>query len=178
MSIFEFLTVAISIVLALGLSLLISSIPHVFDPKKRDWLHALLFVLFVFFHIVVWWRVWMLNVVTSWNIVQFTILIGSPLSLYLGATALVSSTPDQIDDWEAYFLERGQWVFAAMAATILFGVLRSYYILGAVAEWWGFLALAVYGGAALTKSRHVHIAVTLAAIVFLGLLLSRDFTAV
>ena len=178
MSIFEFLTVAISIVLALGLSLLISSIPHVFDPRKRDWLHALVFVLFVFFHIVVWWRVWMLNVVTSWNIVQFTILIGSPLSLYLGATALVSSTPDQIDDWEAYFLERGQWVFAAMAAAILFGILRSYYILGVVAEWWGFLALAVYGGAALTKSRHVHIAVTLVAIVFLGLLLSRDFTAV
>ena len=178
MTIFEFLTVAISIVLALGLSLLISSIPHVFAPQKRDWLHALLFLLFIFFHIVVWWRVWMLNAVTSWNILQFTILIGSPLSLYLGATALVSGAPAQIDDWKTYFLDRSQWVFAALAATILFGILRSYYILGVLPEWWGFLGLAVYGGAALTKSRQVHIAVTLLAIVFLGVLLSRDFIAV
>lgn len=178
MSIFEFLTVAISIVLALGLSLLISSIPHVFDPKKRDWLHSLFFVLLVFSHIVVWWRVWMLNSVSSWNIVQFTILIGSPLSLYLAATALVSSTPHQISDWRAHFSERGQWVFAALAATILFGILRSHYILGVMPEWWGFLALVVYGGAALSRRRDVHIAATLMAIVFPGKLLSRDFNAV
>jgi hypothetical protein len=178
MSIFEFLTVAISIVLALGLSLLISSIPHVFDPKKRDWLHSLFFLILVFAHIVVWWRVWMLNAVSSWNIIQFTILLGSPLSLYLAATALVSSAPDQVSDWRAYFSERGQWVFAAFAATILFGILRSYYILGVMPEWWGFLALAVYTGASLSKRREIHVAVTLLAFVFLGLLLSRDFNAV
>ena len=108
MSIFEFLTVAISIVLALGLSLLISSIPHVFDAKKRDWLHALVFLLLVFAHIVVWWRVWILNSVSSWNIVQFMILIGSPLSLYLAASALVSSTPGQVSDWKTYFSDHSQ----------------------------------------------------------------------
>jgi hypothetical protein len=125
MSIFEFLTVAISIILALGLSLLISSIPHVFSPRKRDWLHASVFLLLTFSHIVVWWRVWLLNSVSSWNIVQFMILIGSPLSLYLAATAIVSNRPDQIDDWRSYFSERGQWAFAALAAAILFGILRS-----------------------------------------------------
>ena len=40
MSIFEYLTVAVSIVLALGLSKLVSSIPYVFDRRKRDWLHS------------------------------------------------------------------------------------------------------------------------------------------
>jgi hypothetical protein len=178
MSIFEFLTVAISIILALGLSLLISSIPHVFSPTKRDWLHASVFVFLTFAHIVVWWRVWLLNSVTNWNIIQFMILIGSPLSLYLAATAIVSNRPDQIDDWRSYFSERGQWAFAALAATIFFGLLRSYYILGVMAEWWGFLALVVYAGAALTKKREIHIAATIMLIVFLGLLLSRDFSAV
>jgi hypothetical protein len=178
MSIFEFLTVAISIVLALGLSLLISSIPHVFDPKKRDWLHTLFFILLVFSHIVVWWRVWMLNVVSSWNIIQFTILIASPLSLYLASSALVSHAPDQIDDWKTHFSDRCQWIFAALAATVFFGILRSYYILGVMPEWWGFLALAVYVGAAFSRRREVHVAATLLAIVFLGFLLSRDFSAV
>ncbi|NIV18328.1 MAG: hypothetical protein GWN47_07905 [Woeseiaceae bacterium] len=178
MSIFEFLTVAISIVLALGLSLLISSIPHVFDPKKRDWLHSFIFLLLIFSHVVVWWRVWMLNSVSSWNIIQFMILIGSPLSLYLAATALVSTTPHRIDDWKAYFSDRSQWFFAAFAATIFFGILRSYYILGVMPEWWGFLALAVNSGAALSKSREIHIAVAFSLIVFLGILLTRDFNAI
>jgi len=177
MSIFEFLTVAVSIVLALGLSLLISSIPHVFSPKKRDWLHASVFVLLIFSHIVVWWRVWILNSVSSWNIVQFMILIGSPLSLYLAATALVSNLPDQVEDWRSYFSDRGQWAFAALGSAVFFGILRSYYILGVVPEWWGFTALALYAGAALTRKREVHIAVTALSIVFLGLLLSRDFSA-
>jgi hypothetical protein len=177
MSIFEFITVAVSIVLALGLSLLISSIPHVFSPKKRDWLHESVFVLLVFSHIVVWWRVWILNSVSSWNIVQFMILIGSPLSLYLAATALVSNRPDQVDDWKSYFSDHVQWAFAALAAAIFFGILRSYYIIGVVPEWWGFLALVLYAGAALTRKREIHIGVTALSIVFLGLLLSRDFSA-
>ena len=177
MSIFEFLTVAVSIVLALGLSRLISSIPYVFDPQKRDWLHALLFVLLIVAHIVVWWRVWILNVVPSWNFLQFTILIGSPLSLYLAATALVSSAPDRISDWRSYFADRSNWVFAAFTAAIFFGLLRSYFILGTTPAWWSSLALVIYGGAALSKRREVHIGVILVMFVFLGLLLSRDFTA-
>lgn len=177
MSIFEFLTVAVSIVLALGLSLLISSIPHVFDRQKRDWLHALIFVLLIVSHIVVWWRVWILNVVPSWNFLQFAILIGSPLSLYLTATALVSSTPDKISDWGSYFASRSRWVFAAFTAVIIFGLLRSYFILEATPAWWGFLALVFVGGAALSKRREFHVGVILMMFVFLGLLMSRDFTA-
>lgn len=120
----------------------------------------------------------MLHVVSSWNIVQFTILIASPLSLYLASSALVSLAPGQVGDWKAHFADRSQWIFAAFAATIFFGILRSYYILGVIPEWWGFLALAVYAGAALSRRREVHIAATLLAIVFLGILLSRDFSAV
>ena len=178
MSIFEFLTVAVSIVLALGLSRLISSIPYVFDPRKRDWVHALIFVLLVVGHIVVWWRVWFLNVVSSWNILQFAILLGSPLSLYLAATALVSSTPDRISDWKSYFADRSHWVIAAITTVIFFGLLRSYFILGTMPAWWSFLAFAFYGGAALSKRREVHIGVILLTFVYFGLLLSRDFTAV
>ncbi len=178
MSIFEFLTVAVSIVLALGLSRLISSIPYVFDPRKRDWVHALIFVLLVVAHIVVWWRVWLLNVVSSWNILQFAILIGSPLSLYLAATALVSSTPDRISDWKSHFADRSHWVIAAITTAVFFGLLRSYFILGTMPEWWSFLALAFYGGAVLSKRREVHIGLILLTFVYFGLLLSRDFTAV
>lgn len=176
MSIFEFLTVAVSIVLALGLSKLISSVPYVFDAQKRDWLHALFFVLLVVAHIVVWWRVWFLNVVSSWNILQFAILMGSPLSLYLAATALVSNTPAQVSDWKAYLADQSHWVIAAITSVLFFGLLRSYFILRVTPEWWSILMFALYAGAALSKRRIVHVVIVLLTLVYLGLLLSRDFT--
>jgi hypothetical protein len=177
MTIFEFLTVAVSIVLALGLSKLISSIPFVFDGRKRDWLHILIFVLAVLAHIVVWWRIWLLNDVTDWNILQFTLLMGSPLSLYLAATALVSSTPEQVSDWKTYLADQSRWVFSASAAVIGFGLLRSYFILGTTPAWWSFLSFAVFVGAAISKLRVVHIVVILMSFSYLGLLLSRNFVA-
>ena len=56
MTIFEFLSVAASIVLALGLGKLISSIPYVFDAHKRDWLDALAFVTLIAGQFLAWWR--------------------------------------------------------------------------------------------------------------------------
>ncbi len=177
MTIFEFLTVAVSIVLALGMGTLISSIPHVFDSKKRDWLHATYFVLLVLAHIIVWWRVWLLNVAPSWNIFQFTILMGSPLSLYLAATALVSSNPAQVDNWRSYFQEKSHWIISGITAILFFGILRSYFILAITPPWWSLAALVMYIVAAISRRRDVHIAVIFPTMIYLGFLLSRDFTA-
>lgn len=177
MTIFEFLTVAVSIVLALGLSKLISSIPFVFAAGKRDWLHMLLFVLAVLSHIILWWRIWLLNDVTEWNILQFTLLMGSPLSLYLAATALVSNAPEQVSDWKTHFADQSHWIFSAIAAVIGFGLLRSYFISGSTPAWWSFLAFALFVGAAISNRRVVHITIIIMSLSYLGLLLSRDFVA-
>ena len=177
MSIFEFLTVAVSIVLAFGLSRLISSIPYVFDPQKRDWLHALVLILLIIAHLVLWWRMWLLNTVSSWNFFQFVILVGSPLSLYLTTAALVSNTPDKIDNWRQHFSDRSHWIFSALAATTFFGLLRSFFVMGTTPEWWSYTGLVFYGVAALTKRRDVHIGAVLITFVYIGLLLSRDFSA-
>ena len=177
MTIFEFLTVAVSIVLALGLSKLISSIPFVFGSRKRDWLHMLIFVLAVLSHIILWWRIWLLNDVTDWNILQFTLLMGSPLSLYLAATALVSGAPEQVSDWKIHLADQSHWVFSAIAAVIGFGLLRSYFISGSTPAWWSFLAFALFVGAAFSNRRVIHIVVIILSLSYIGLLLSRDFVA-
>lgn len=164
-------------ILALGLSRLISSIPYVFDPRKRDWLHALIFVVLTFGHIMLWWRVWLLNSVPTWNILQFSVLIASPLSLYLAATALVSNAPEKVDDWKTYYSDHGQWVIAALAVTVLFGVLRAQLILGTISSWWSILVFGLYCGAALTKRRIVHVGVVILSVIYFVVLLSREFTA-
>ena len=177
MSIFEYLTVAVSIVLALGVGQLISSIPYVFAARKSDWLHAFYFVFLVIAHIVVWWRIWPLNAVSSWNILEFAILMGSPLSLYLAATALVSSNPEQIGDWKEHFAEHSHWIISAIAAIVFFGILRSYFILEVTSAWWSFAMLGIYVAAAISRKRIVHIAVIFPTLLYIVVLLFLDFTA-
>jgi len=175
-TIFEYLTVAVSIVLALGMGQLISSIPHVFDRQKSYWLHALVFVLLVLGHIVIWWRVWLLNDMPTWNIFQFGILMGSPLSLYLAATALVSTNPELVGDWRDHFEAKSQWIFSAFAAIVFFGMFRAYFISQAAPFWWVYVIWGTYVVAAVSKNRGVHIAVVSMTLVLTMYLLSLNFT--
>jgi hypothetical protein len=156
MSIFEFLSVAASIVLALGLGRLISSIPYVFDARKRDWLHALAFVTLIAGHILAWWRIWPLNSVSHWNILGFAILMGTPLSLYLAATALVSDNPEGVASWRQHFMERSRWLFSSLIAVWIFGILRRYIFSYGETPWWSFAILATFFVAAFSKRRIVH----------------------
>lgn len=169
MTIFEFLSVAASIVLALGLSRLITSIPYVFDTHKRDWLHALTFVGLFAAHILIWWRIWPLHSVTSWNLLGFAILMGSPLSLCLAATAMVSSNPDQVGNWKEQFSERSPWIFSAFAAVMMIGILRGYVLLDITPEWWSIVVPAGLVVAAFSSRRSFHIA----GVIFILLALAR-----
>jgi hypothetical protein len=174
LTIFEYLSVAASIVLALGLSTLITSIPYVFDAKKRDWLHSLAFFLLAMSHLLVWWRIWPLNSVADWNILGFAILMGSPLSLYLAATALVSNNPDQVESWKEQFAQRSQWFFSAMASVVCMGIIRGLLFLDRVPSWWSIVMLGALVFAAYSRRRSIHITVlslwtySFAALVYLG----------
>ncbi len=177
MTIFEFLSVAASIVLALGLGKLISSIPYVFDAHKRDWLHALAFVTLIAGHILAWWRIWPLNSVAHWNILGFAILMGTPLSLYLAATALVSSNPDRVASWKEYFSERSRWLFSALIAVWTFGILRSYFLLNQTPVWWSLFMLGAFVIAAVSSRRNIHIVVLFISLLVFAALIFRSFDA-
>ncbi len=105
MTIFEYLSVAASIVLALGISKLVSSVRHVFAPGRRDWLHVVLFAYLFLAHLLQWWRFWPLHDVLSWNFIQFLIVIGSPICLYLAAAVLVSDAPSEVHSWRNQLAE-------------------------------------------------------------------------
>jgi hypothetical protein len=177
LTIFEFLSVAASIVLALGLSTLITSIPFVFDASKRDWLHALAFVALIAGHILAWWRIWPLSAVVNWNILGFTILMGTPLSLYLAATALVSNNPDKVENWREQFSHRSRWFFSALVGTWVFGILRGYVFLDRMAPWWSFLMLGGFVVAASSSRRDIHIGVLLMFVLAFAALIYYSFTA-
>ena len=117
MTVFEFLSVAVSIVLALTLGKLVAATPHVFSRDKRDPIHAGLFLVNCFVVLNIWWFVWSLHDKTSWNFLEFLIMMGSPIALYLAAHLLVSDIPGEVRSWREHFAGVHSWYFAAILAT-------------------------------------------------------------
>ena len=179
MTIFEYLSVAASIVLALGISKLVSSVRHVFAPGRRDWLHVVLFLYLFLAHLLQWWRFWPLHDVPSWNFIQFLIVMGSPISLYFAAAVLVSDAPSEVHSWRDQLAEAHRWFFAATFFSFLIGNLRSAFVLnGQLQPLWIVGGLAPLLAGAILPSRTVHALV--AAIMWLGsvLLIHDSFRAV
>ena len=58
MDIFEYLSVAISIVLAMGLATLLRALRDVLAPARRYWVHALWVLQVAFLHVQLWWAYW------------------------------------------------------------------------------------------------------------------------
>ncbi len=178
MTIFEYLSVAASIVLALGVSRLASSIRHVFDSSRRDAVHAALFVLLFLIHLNHWWRLWPLHDVQEWNFLQFLIVRGGPISLYIAAAILVSDEPAEVVSWRAHLAGAHRWFFSVLAASVAFGVLRITLVLEA--QFQLLLAVGVIVPllvGAVLPNRKVHIAVTAMAWVSLLLVIQDLFRA-
>jgi hypothetical protein len=70
-TLFEYLSVATSIVLSISAAQLITILRAVLRPGRRYWVHTLWTVLALFGHLVIWWEFWGYRDVASWNLPQF-----------------------------------------------------------------------------------------------------------
>ncbi len=80
--------------------------------------------------LAIWWYVWALNDKASWNFLEFLILMGSPISLYLAAQLLVSDAPSDVANWRHHFENVHKWFFGSLLSTALFALLRTTVVLG------------------------------------------------
>jgi hypothetical protein len=156
---FEFFAVAVSIILALGISRLLDGVLPSLNASRRYWVHLLWILQKLFNHIFWWWGTWSLNSFESWNIAWFVWTVTGPIILYLQATALVTTSPQDVESWEEHFYEIRPWFFSGnivICGTLLFGRMMSPDILlpsvtlGLIA----LAALATIGIA--TNNRRVH----------------------
>jgi len=119
MSIFEFATVAVSLILGLAVTRLLESIVTSFRARHRCrldwppfvWAAALLVHQFQF-----WWSIYAINSIPSMHLGVFvTLLYLSGLLFVAGALMLPNDTEDYPDDLGRYFTFDGSWGAAAIA---------------------------------------------------------------
>ena len=113
---FEYVSVALSIVLSLTVVRLLDSLPRAAAPERRYWIHAVWVVFLLLWSAVFWWLSWSLSRAERIAFPTFLLLVTPPAILYLCATALVSHAPAEVASWrEHYWRVRPRFFGLALA---------------------------------------------------------------
>ncbi len=129
---FEFISVAVSIVLALSAARLLAALPHVLAPGRRYWIHALWSLAMLFAHMDFWWTIWIYREVDPWTFTGFAVVMLTPALMFLTVSSLVSENPTTIASWRTHFYASRRVFFSLYLATICSLPLRQLIVTGGV----------------------------------------------
>jgi hypothetical protein len=155
-TLFEYLSVAISIVLSLSAAQLLGNLREVFDPTRRYWVHALWVVQTLWLHVLYWWSMWAYRDIESWNLFSFAFVLVVPALLFLASSALVPSYATSVPSWEDHFFTVRRWYFAARSLLVVFAGLRSWLFLDAAPSPLSGLILVACVAGLISSNRWLH----------------------
>ena len=130
---FEFLTVFISIVLAFGVSDILSSWGEQIRLRKQIriyWLHVAWSALLLTLMIQVWWSLWILRDRTAWTFIEYLILIIPFLTVSLIAYLMTPSLRGDDRDIRSHYWNNSRWMFSLAAVHMFAGMTFSFVVFG------------------------------------------------
>ena len=111
MELFNHISVAVSIILAISAAHLLSGLRDVIAPQRRDWLITCWYAYLGYLHLLVWWSLFPVHNIANWNLGTFAITMAVPGSLYLALYTLLSDAPAAIRSWNEHFQKIRRWLF-------------------------------------------------------------------
>lgn len=155
---FEYIAVAVSIILGLSVIQLLSNLDRVFAQPHRYWLHSL-WVLMLFWMLVQnWWAFWDLKDV-AWNLGYFLLWVTYVSALYLTILALTRTNSAEVS-WEEVYFSRtrrffGLFIFVGVLAILLTWIMLDASLLHPYryAQYSSFAILAILFG---SKRKWLH----------------------
>ena len=130
MTLFEYISVAISIVLSLSVAQILVNLRAVFRRDIRYWVHASWVIILIYIHIIVWWGFWAYQEVESWNLIKFGLVLFNPGVLFVATTALVTDRAKTQSTWEQHFFESRRSFFLIFLLLPVGAVLRNWVLIG------------------------------------------------
>jgi hypothetical protein len=130
---FEFLTVFISIVLAFGVSDILSSWGEQIRLRKQVrvyWLHVAWSALLLTLMIQVWWSLWVLRDRTEWTFIEYLVMIVPFLTVSLIAYLMTPSLRNDDRDIKRHYWDNSRWMFSLAAVYMFFAMGFSFVIVG------------------------------------------------
>jgi hypothetical protein len=153
MTIFEYLSIAASILLALALGRLASAIPYVFSRRRFDLVYALIYVALFFGALLQWWLIWGISEYNNWSYLSFVLLMASPLVLFVLAHVLVSERPSEVDSWSHYLSENHRLFFFLLFIGFVIARARDFIFQGIIPDWWALSFSSLFVAGAIWNNR-------------------------
>jgi len=104
MSIFEFMSVAFALLYSFAIARLLSAVPFIVAPDKRDWVHLVWVGVMILALVSTWWQFWLMRAV-DWNPLRFLWALSIPSLIYLRVGVLVSQSPASIRSWREHYYQ-------------------------------------------------------------------------
>ena len=174
---FEFLSVALSFVLGLAVTLLLTSLLAAFRARRTtrmDWLPFVWAGFVLTYQFQYWWAIFELSALPEWSVATFGVLLLLAVILFIaGGVILPSGATEYPADLSDYFLQDGRWGVVAIACYGIAGALGNLVLfetplvsrLNAVQAGLVLVALLVAG----SSNRTVQVGGTLVFGVLLGI---------
>jgi hypothetical protein len=132
---FNYISVAVSIVLAISVTHLLTGLRDVVAPGRRDWLVVCWFGYLRYLHLLTWWSLFATHQVVTWSLGTFAIAMAVPGFLYLALYTLIPEDPAAVHSWREHFENVRRWFFTFYALVIAASALRESVLL--VDHCWG-----------------------------------------
>ena len=129
MTLFEYVTVAVSLVISMCVVRLLDGLRFAAARERRYWVHFLWVVTKLLNCALYWWGLWAAQESASWNFATFMWVLLFPGTLYLQCTALVTTTPAEVPAWRDHFYGIRRWFFAINLVLVAHVLLSSAILL-------------------------------------------------
>jgi hypothetical protein len=126
---FEYIAVAVSIILGLCVIQLLSNLDRVFARSCRYWLHAAWVLILLWTLVQNWWAFWDLRNV-AWNMGYFLLWVTYVCVLYLTVLALTKTDSAEVS-WEEVYFSRARRFFGLFGCVVILAVLLTWVMLDA-----------------------------------------------
>jgi len=112
MTLFEYMSVAISLVVALTFAEGLRGLQCAMHPGQRYVIHVAWLFIKLSNPIIIWWSLWGYREDPEyWNFVTYSMALIVPSIVYLQMLSLVSHAPHKVPDWRKHFYDQRRWFF-------------------------------------------------------------------
>jgi hypothetical protein len=113
MTLFEYLSAAFSLVLALGVSRGLNGVRSAFMVNRRYWPHVIWLTTKLLNAVAFWWWLWAYHEADSyWTLLTFMGVLIVPVVIYLQIDSLVGHQPRGVTNWEKHYYSEHKWFFS------------------------------------------------------------------
>jgi hypothetical protein len=180
MDVFNYIAVAFSIIIGLGLSYLLDGISKVIQHNQRIqlyWIHSLWVIIVILLHLQFWFAFWEYHKLEVWSYSTFITTLLAPMALFIVADLLFPDITVETEtklNLKSHFFSNKIWIFSVLAIYSLLVILYAN-ILREGGNWlqpsnaWRCIGFVLCLVAAWSKSEKAHAIIAILSFLFCGI---------